>query len=137
MEKTDIMKQKVVYLIGFLTYKFSNTDLTIEEEGISCEFITELNRGGLHVPTLSTVFFVHSAMYIHDKIDESRQKCARYIRKLLSVIDSPMAKNENACKTLTNILSKAYCLNLSDTEKEKGRLRRKEKLSSYIYIYIY
>ena len=45
-------------------------------------------------------------------------------------MDSPMAKNENACKTLTNILFKAYCLNLSDTEKEKGCLRRKEKLSS-------
>ena len=69
-------------------------------------------------------------MNIHDKIDASRQKCTRYIRKLLSMIDSPMAKNENACKTLTNILFKAFCLNLSDTEKEKGCLRRKEKLSS-------
>ena len=49
---------------------------------------------------------------------------------LKASMDSPMEKNENACKTLTNILSKAYCLNLSDTEKEKGCLRRKEKLSS-------
>ena len=129
IETSSVMKQKVVYLAGYLAFKYSDSELAVEET-VLCKFISELNRGGLHVPTLSTVFFVHSAMYIHDKIDESRQKCARYIRKLLSVIDSPMAKNENACKTLTNILFKAYCFNLSDTEKEKGCLRRKEKLSS-------
>ena len=93
IETSNIMKQKVVYLAGFLAFKFSDSELALEET-IPCNFISELNRGGLHVPTLSTVFFVHSAMNIHDKIDASRQKCARYIRKLLSMIDSPMAKNE-------------------------------------------
>ena len=89
IETSNIMKQKVVYL----AFKFSDSELALEET-IPCNFISELNRGGLHVPTLSTVFFVHSAMNIHDKIDASRQKCTRYIRKLLSMIDSPMAKNE-------------------------------------------
>ena len=93
IETSNIMKQKVVYLAGFLAFKFSDSELALEET-IPCNFISELNRGGLHVPTLSTVFFVHSAMNIHDKIDASRQKCTRYIRKLLSMIDSPMAKNE-------------------------------------------
>ena len=32
-----------------------------EEE--SCRFLEELNRGSLRVPTLNTVFFMHSAQY--------------------------------------------------------------------------
>ena len=119
-----------VYLAGFLTYKYSNTDLTIEEEGISCEFITELNRGGLHVPTLSNAYFVQNAINIHNNIDFSRKKCITYFQKLLSFIDFPMAENNMACKSLTNILFKAYCVNVCDTEKQMGCLRRKEKLSS-------
>ena len=55
METSDILKQKVVYLGGFLTHKY--IEVNADEEEISSEFISELNRGGLHLPTLNTVYF--------------------------------------------------------------------------------
>ena len=66
LETSDILKQKVVYLAGFLVHKYNEPNVN-EEEEISCEFISELNRGGLHVPTLSTIYFVHSAISLHNK----------------------------------------------------------------------
>ena len=58
------------------------------------------------------------------------KKCFTYFQKLLSFIDSLMRENDMACKSLTNMLFKAYCVNVCDTEKQMGCLRRKEKLSS-------
>lgn len=124
LESSDILKQKVVYIAGFLVHKYIETNVN-EEEEISCEFISELNRGGLHLPTLTTVYFVHSAITLHSKIDLPRQNCCKYFQKLISFIDAPMAENDKACKTLSNILFKAYALNVSDTEKQIGCLRRK------------
>ena len=51
-----------------------------------------------------------------------------------------MAENNIACKSLTNILFKAYCVNVCDTEKQMGCLRRKEKtflinVIQNVYIY--
>ena len=34
-----------------------------------CEFINELSRGGLKVPTLSTVYFVHNAKNLHNNME--------------------------------------------------------------------
>ena len=82
------------------------------------------------MPTLSNAYFVQNAINIHNNIDFSRKKCITYFQKLLSFIDFPMAENNMACKSLTNILFKAYCVNVYDTKKQMGCLRRKEKLSS-------
>ena len=125
----DIIKQKVVYLAGFLAFKFRDSEPE-SDDNVECRFTAELSRGGLHVPKLSTVFFVHNAINVYNNLNVSRKKCTKYFRRLLSMIDAPMAENENACKCMTNILFKAYCINQNDTEKEKGCLRRKEKLSS-------
>ena len=117
LESSDILKQKVVYVAGFLVHKYNEPNVD-EEEEISCEFISELNRGGLHLPTLTTVYFVHSAISLHNKIELPRQNCCKYFQKLISFINAPIAENSKACKTLTNILFKAFALNVSDTEKQ-------------------
>lgn len=128
LETSNILKQKVVYLGGFLAHKYNEPN-AYEEEEISSEFISELNRGGLHVPTLATVYFVHCAINLHNKLGKPRQNCCQYFKKLVSFIDAPFAQNDKACTSLTNILFKAYALDVSDTEKQIGCLRRKEKLS--------
>ena len=127
METSDILKQKVVYLGGFLNHKY--IEVNAEEEEISSEFISELNCGGLHLPTLNTVYFVYCAINLHNKLDLPRKKCNKYFKKLLTFIDVPLALNDKACNSLTNILFKAFSLNVSDNEKQKGCLRRAEKLS--------
>ena len=121
------MKHKIIYIAGFLAYKHRYVD---PDEAISSGFLDELNRGGLSIPTLSVVFFVHSAMLLHQNLPNCRKNCCTYFRKLLSCIDAPIAQNEKVCKTLTNVIFKAYVLNNSDREKQIGCLRRKEKLSS-------
>ena len=50
----------------------------------SCRFLEELNRGTLRVPTLNTVFFMHSAQYTYEHHDESRKNCISYFKKLIS-----------------------------------------------------
>ena len=124
---SNILKQKVVYLGGFLSHKFK--DPSENEENISAEFISVLNHGGLHVPILSTVYFVHCAINVHNELGKSRQNCCKYFRRLLSFIDAPMAQNRKACQSLTNILFKAFTLDVCDTEKQIGCLRRKQKLA--------
>ena len=128
LESSGIMKEKIVFLGGFLAHKHEEQNVD-EEEEISSEFITELNRGGLHLPTLSTVYFVHCAINLHNKLEKPRQNCSKYFQNLLTFIDAPFAHNGKACKSLTNVIFKAYALNVCDTEKQIGCLRRREKLS--------
>ena len=123
------LKHKIVYIAGHLTHKFGHLLPESQEEEISTEFLAELNRGGLSVPTLSTVFFVHAAYVTHEKLNSEKGRCRNFLRRLYSAIDSPIARNANACLTVTNISLKAYVLNNSDRERELGCLRRKEKLS--------
>ena len=123
------MKQKVVYLAGYLVHKYREPDVN-EDEEVPCEFITELSRGGLSVPTFTTVYFVHNAINLYNLLDSCRKSCCEYFQKLLSFIDAPFAQNERACKSITNILFKSYALHVDDNEKQKGCLRRKEKLSN-------
>ena len=49
LDSTDIVKHKVVFIAGFLTYKHGEPS---EGEEVSSEFLLELNRGGLRLPTL-------------------------------------------------------------------------------------
>ena len=122
------MKQKVVYLAGYLVDKFGEPDIN-EDEEVPCEFISELSRGGLHLPTFTEVYFVHNTINLYNELDLNRKSCCKYFQKLLSFIDAPLAQNDKACKSLTNILFKAHALDVSDIEKQKGCLRRREKLS--------
>ena len=128
LNSSDSLKHKVVYIGGFLVHKHGQPD--VDEGEASSEFLNDLNRGGISLPTLNTVFFVHCAITAHENIPECRRNCTIYFKKLLSYIDAPISQNENACQTATNVVYKAYVLNNSDTERELGCLRRKEKLSN-------
>lgn len=128
----DALKHKVVYLAGYLVYKYGNSttmEIIDDADGneVSSEFLHNLNRGGLSVPTMSTVFFVHNACNLHAKTE---MRCRFHFAELLSFVDAPLASNNAACTTLANILLKAYVLNVSDKEKSLGCLRRQEKLSN-------
>ena len=129
LDSEDSLKHKVVYIAGHLVFKYG--DPSIEEELLyATEFIENLSRGGLKVPSLSVTFFVHSAMKIHENLGTMKARCRTYMKKCFSYISSPLAKNSAACQTLANILLKAHVRDNSDRERELGCLRRKEKLSS-------
>ena len=97
-----------------------------DEPNVTSDFIKELDRGGLTIPTLATVFFVHSANHLISSIDCCKKNCCSYCSRLISVIEAPMAGNLQACRTLVNILVKARVLDASDTEQRLGCLRRQE-----------
>ena len=54
VNSNETLKQKIIYIASFLVHK--NGDTTQEKE--ETEFLRELNRVGLSLPTLNTVFFV-------------------------------------------------------------------------------
>ena len=124
----DTLRHKVVFIAGHLVHKYGTTD-DENDEDISSEFLDELNRGGLSVPTISTVHFVHSAFSLVGKVDAPRYRCRKYLTKLFGLINAQLASNSDACRTLANIILKAFVLDNSDREREMGCLRRKEKLS--------
>lgn len=126
------LKHKVVYLAGYLVHKYGGSssmeDIMDGDDGneVSSEFLDNLNRGGLSVPTMSTVFFVHNGYNLHGI---TKMRCRFHFAELLSFVDASLASNNAACTTLANILLKAHVLNVSDKEKAVGCLRRQEKLS--------
>ena len=141
LQSNDIIKDKIIYLAGYLEHKFGanigasfeTIDDLFETEGdnndpINSEFLTNLNRGGLSVPLISTVHFVYSAYKLFKKYNI--HCCRAHLSKALAHISSPMVEVEGACVTLSNIFLKAFVLDKSDKEKELGCLRRREKLSN-------
>ena len=100
LNSSDTMKEKVVYIVGFLTHKFKQHDGDPSEEE-NCRFLEELNRGSLRVPTLNTVLFIHNAQYTYEHLDESRKNCISYFQRLIFHIDAPMAAINGACRTLS------------------------------------
>ena len=107
------------------------TKLTdMDAEVLSTEFLDKLDRGGLSMPTLASVNFVHCAMCMHNALPEPRKNCGKYFRRLLSLIDCPIAKITKAGLTLSNTLFKGFVLNSSDSESSLGCLKRKGKLST-------
>ncbi|KAI6654420.1 hypothetical protein LOD99_816 [Oopsacas minuta] len=52
LDSTGSLKHKVVFIAGFLTYKHQGPGEGVE---VSSEFLQELDRGGLRVPTLDTI----------------------------------------------------------------------------------
>ena len=133
LRSDDTLKHKVVYLAGYLVYKYGDSTSMEEIIGdeddneVSSEFLDNLNRGGLSVPTMSTVFFVHNAYNLHD---QTKMRCRFHFAELLCFVDAPLAGSKAACTTLANILLKAHVLNVSDKEKSLGCLRRQDKLSN-------
>ena len=128
------MKDKVIYLAGYLEHKYRSNTASVETETenendvIHSKYLSNLNIGGLTVPLVSTIHFVYSA---YRQFDHYNLHCCRaHIVQALSCINSPMAAIKNACISMSNILLKAYVLNKSDRVKQLGCLRRKEKLSS-------
>ena len=97
-----------------------------ENSLINSDFLTNLDRGGLTVPLLSTVNFMHSAYTLFEK--HNVHCCRTHLSQTFARIDSPMALIKGACVTVSNILLKAFVLNNSDKERQLGCLRRKEKL---------
>ena len=128
LESKDALKHKIVYIAGHLAHKFTEPEADPENE-ISSEFLDELNRGGLTLPTLSSVYFVHCAFKLTDQLSSEYYQCRKYVSKLFSFINAPFSNNPDVCRTLANIILKAFVLDKSDKEREQGCLRRKEKLS--------
>ena len=100
LRSDDTLKHKVVYLAGYLVHKYgdSTSMKIIDDDGneVSSEFLDNLYRGGLSVPTMSTVFFVHNAYKMHDKI---KMRCRFHFSELLSFVDAPVASRNAACTT--------------------------------------
>jgi hypothetical protein len=129
----DSLKHKIIFVAGFLTRKYdtqsaSYNDDDAQELTVSSDFTQQLNRGGLSLPKLSTVYFVHSAVHIISKLCQPKAGCRKYIATLLSYVDASLANNIMACRTVANVLLKAHVLHHSDREQELGCLRRREKL---------
>ena len=119
------LKHKVIFIGVHLVHKHGQPDLDVGE-CISSEFLDELNRGGLSMPTLSTTFFVHGSFKVMNSLPHSRCRCRKYFKRVIGKIDAPIANDNTACNTITNILFKAFVNNNSDRQSELGCLRRKE-----------
>ena len=122
------LKHKAIYIAGYVT-KQTSFQTDDPEQSVSSDFLNELDRGGLTLPSIATVFFVQCGIHAQNTIDSPRLRCRNYFVKLLGLIDAPIAEHVVACRTLTNILMKAFVTANSDREKSQGCLRRKEKLA--------
>ena len=87
---------------------------------LSSDFTQQLNRGGMSVPKLSTVYFVHSAVHIISKVSTPKADCRKCIAYLLSYVDALLSNNIMACRTVANVLLKAHVLHHSDREHALG-----------------
>ena len=130
IQSDDTIKDKIIYLAGYLEHKYraEGPENENEKDVINSEFHNSLNRGGLTIPLISTVHFVYSAYKLFDYY--KLHCCQAHVIQLLSCIDSPMALIKEACCSMSNILLKAFVHDNSDRERQLGCLRRREKLSS-------
>ena len=116
----------MIHILGYISKKHHSPS-NEAEECISSEFLDELNRGGLTIPTLSTAFFVHTGIRIQNLISTPETQCRSYLMKLLSFTDAPIAKNTSARQSLANILLKSFVMAKGNKEQSIGYLWRKEK----------
>ena len=70
LDSENDLKHKVIFIGGHLVHKHGQPDLDVGE-CISSEFLDELNRGGLSMPTLSTTFFVHGSFKVMNSLPPS------------------------------------------------------------------
>ena len=80
LESGDTLKHKVVYIAGFLALRYEQAET---DEVLSTGFLDELNRGGISMPTLGTVYFVHCAVTLQEMIPEPHQRCGNTFRGFL------------------------------------------------------
>ena len=80
LDSTDTLKHKVVFIAGFLSYKHLGPG---KGDKVSNEFLQELDRGGLRVPTLDTTYIVYIAINLLGKLPEPKNRCRVYIMKFL------------------------------------------------------
>ena len=114
LESDDLLKHKIVYIAGHLAHKYKgkfSEELYGDEDEISCEFLKNLDRGGLSVPTFSMVHFVYVGYLIYNK---TNARCYKYLSKLFSSLDAPIASA--ASVSLANIMLNSFVLNASDRE---------------------
>ena len=109
LDSAETLKQKVIYIAGYLSHKHSPMEQENEtdEEYVTSEFLEQLNRGGLRVPTVNMVFLVHTAIHLHEKIDKSRRSSTKYFQSILAFVDSPFSSETDICRRLTNTIFKA------------------------------
>jgi len=61
MQSDDSLKHKIIFVVGFLTHKndaqsASDNDDDVQELTASSDFAQQLDRGGLLIPKLSSLF---------------------------------------------------------------------------------
>ena len=109
IDSDDSLKHKVIFVAGFLSRKYdkkpASDDDDEQEPVVSSEFTKQLDRRGLVIPKLSTVFFVHSAVHIISKLGPPKSLCCQYVANLLSSVDAPLSNNVMACHTVDAPLS--------------------------------
>ena len=111
VQSNNSIKHKIIFLAGYLEHKFRGKSVETEDidgHHINSNFVTNLNRGGLTVPLLSTVHFVHSAYKLFDKCN--LHCCRAHLSQALYCFDSPVVAIQGACLTLSNIFLKAFVL---------------------------
>ncbi|ESO11756.1 hypothetical protein HELRODRAFT_166784 [Helobdella robusta] len=133
IQSDNCLKHKIIFVAGLLTRKYQqhlgNNDADDAQDfTLSSDFTQQLDRGGLSIPKLSTVYLVHSAVHIISKLSPPKACCRKYVSTLLSYVDAPLSNNTMACRSLVNVLLKAHVIHHSDREQELGCLRRREKL---------
>jgi len=60
MQSDDSLKHKIIFVVGFLTHKYdaqsASDDDDVQELTASSDFTQQLDRGGLLIPKLSSLF---------------------------------------------------------------------------------
>ena len=110
VQSNDSIKYKITFLAGYLEHKFRGKSVEtedIEDHHINSDFVTNLNRGGLTVPLLSTVHFVHSAYKLFDKCN--LHCCRAHFSQALYCFDSPVVAIQGACLTPSNFFFIHLC----------------------------
>ena len=111
------VSNKIIFLAGYLEHKVRGKSVETEEidyHHINSDFVTNLSRGGLTVPLLSTVHFVYPAYKLFNKCN--LHSCRDHLSQALYCIDSSVVAIQGACLTLSSIFLKAFALENSDKE---------------------
>ena len=124
LDSCNTLKHKVVFIAGYITFKHGE----MEGDLVSTEFLQELDRGGLRVPTLSMTCFVQTAVNLLELLPRAKNSCRTYVIKVLSFFDHPLAEDNVALYSLVNTLLIAQVNHFRDREQQLGCLRRREKL---------
>lgn len=69
LHSDDSSKHQIVYTSGFLVQKRGQQEVD-SVESLSSEFVTELDRDGLSMPTSSIIYFVRSAVTLQISLQD-------------------------------------------------------------------